>query len=90
MQSNINSPLLIFLGIIFYGLSILAALGITMGFWKCTLKQAFMTHLVPMIVYLVLTIGSMIIVAVMMDSLRYEFNYYDNYYNTTLKMLDLI
>ena len=42
--------------ILMCGLSVWIALGITKAFWKCTWKQSFMTHLVPMILYTLLTI----------------------------------
>jgi len=46
-----NSGSVIFLWIIFYIVSVLVALSISKTFWKCTFKQSFMAHLVPMIIY---------------------------------------
>ena len=47
--------------IIVFAISIWVALGITKAFWQCTWYQSFMTHLVPMILYVVLTVIEIII-----------------------------
>ena len=42
---------LIIIVLIYYIISVWVALGITKAFWKCSWKQSFMTHLIPMIIY---------------------------------------
>ena len=46
--------------VIMYIISIFTALGITKAFWKCSFGQSMMTHLIPMILYFILTIISFI------------------------------
>jgi len=47
--------------IIMYIISIFTALGTTKAFWKCTFGQSMMTHLIPMILYFILTVISFIV-----------------------------
>ena len=41
---------------IFYAICIFIALIITKAFWKCTFKQSVLTHMIPVIVYTLITI----------------------------------
>tara|TARA_Y100001970_G_C14069454_1_gene768558 strand:- start:192 stop:626 length:435 start_codon:yes stop_codon:yes gene_type:complete len=64
---NINYNDIIAIGIVayifYYIISIFTALGITKGFWKCTFGQATMTHLIPMILYFLLSVIQIIVLA---------------------------
>ena len=42
--------------IILYALNFFVTLSITKSFWKCTMRQSFMTHLVPLILMIVFTL----------------------------------
>ena len=63
---------------LFYFISIFSALSLTKSFWKCTFKQAFLTHLIPIILYLIICVPIGYLTWVMMsdpmpeDSLEYE------------------
>tara|TARA_B100000945_G_C20222816_1_gene521395 strand:+ start:151 stop:675 length:525 start_codon:yes stop_codon:yes gene_type:complete len=69
--------------ILYFIIQILIALIITKGFWKCSLRQAFMTHLIPIIMYTILMLVSLIFSFVVIDELQNQHNnsYQNNQYN---------
>ena len=54
---------IIIVSVLFYLISVLAILGITKGFWKCSYKQAFLVHIIPKILlFIVLPIMALPII----------------------------
>lgn len=54
----------IFTTLVYYVLSFFITLSITKSHWNCTMKQAFMTHLVPLILTIVFgVIGALLIIS---------------------------
>ena len=60
--------LMIFLLILYYLSSILLSLSITKGFWGCSFKDAFMTHFIPMSIFLGVFIIPIMVYAYMLLS----------------------
>jgi divalent metal cation (Fe/Co/Zn/Cd) transporter len=58
--------------IVLYALTFFVTLAITKSFWKCTMRQSFMTHLVPLILSIVfMLIGFLLIATAASDYYRY-------------------
>jgi len=65
-----SSPLGILMYIFYQFISILIALLITKSFWKCTFRQSFMTHLIPIIFMLIFTVGTIYYISFIFNAMN--------------------